>query len=181
MVTTRLLTADELFQLGPDAPYELIEGELVEVNPPGGIHGEVAGKLSAYLGMFVLTNKLGKFFTHDAGFVLKQDPDTVLGPDFAFIRQGRLTKSPKAYIRIAPDLAVEVVSPSNTRPEIDRKTQIYLDAGVELVWIVDPFRGELSVRQANSTTVVLGPEDTVSGSDILPGFELRVGNLFEEE
>ncbi len=96
MVTTRLLTAEDLYQLGPDAPYILVEGELVEVNQPGGIHGEVAGKISANLGMFILTNKLGKFFTHDAGFVLQQNPDTVFGPDFAFIRQGRLTKSPTA-------------------------------------------------------------------------------------
>jgi len=181
MVTTRLLTAEDLYQLGPDAPYILVEGALVEVNPPGGIHGEVAGKLSAYLGIFILTNKLGKFFTHDAGFVLQQNPDTVFGPDFAFIRQGRLTKSPTAYIRTIPDLAVEVVSPSNTRPDVDRKTRIYLDAGVEQVWIVDPFRGELSVRQADAPTVTLGPEDIISGNDLLPGFELRVGDLFEEE
>jgi Uma2 family endonuclease len=180
MVTTRFLTADDLFQLGPDAPYVLLEGELVGVNPPGGIHGEVAGKMSAYLGMFILTNKLGEFFTHDAGFVLQQNPDTVFGPDFAFIRRGRLTKSPQAYIRMAPDLAVEVVSPSNTRPEVDRKTRIYLDAGVEQVWIVDPFRGELSVRQADAPTVVLGPEDIISGKNLLPGFELRVGDLFDE-
>lgn len=179
MVTTRLLTAEDLFQLGPDAPYELIEGELVAVNPPGGIHGEVAGKLSAYLGMFVLANELGKFYTNDAGFVLKQNPDTVLGPDFAFIRKGRLAKSPKAYIRIAPDLAVEVVSPSNTRPDIDRRTQIYLDAGVEQVWIVDPFREEFSVCRAGAPTAVLGPDDVIDGDDILPDFELRVGDLFE--
>lgn len=179
MVATKLLTADDLFQLGPDAPYILIEGELVEVNPPGGIPGEVAGKLSAYLGMFILTNKLGKFFTNDVGFVLQQNPDTVLGPDFAFIWQGRLAKSPRAYIRIAPDLAVEVVSPSNTRAAVDRKTRIYLGAGVKQVWIVDPFRGELSVRQADTPAVVLGPEDTISGKDILPGFKLRVGDLFE--
>lgn len=181
MVTARLITADDLYQLGPDAPYILVEGALVDVNPPGGIHGEVAGKLSAYLGIFILTNKLGKFFTNDAGFVLQQNPDTVFGPDLAFIRQGRLTKSPTSYIRTVPDLAVEVVSPSNTRPDVDRKTRIYLDAGVEQVWIVDPFRRELSVRQTDAPIVVLGPDDIIRGYDLLPGFELRVGELFEEE
>lgn len=179
MVTTRLLTADDLFRLGPDAPYELIEGELTPVNPPGVVHGEVAGKLSAYLGIFVLTNELGKFYTHDTGFVLQQNPDTVLGPDFAFIRQGRLPKSPQAYIRIAPDLAIEVISPSNTRAAVARKTHIYLDAGVEQVWIVDPARYEVSVYRVGQPVFTYGYDDFVPGAELLPGFELRVRSLFE--
>lgn len=179
MVTTRLFTANDLFELGPDAPYELIEGELIEVNPPGGIHGEVAARLTIFVGSFVLSQKLGKVFSNDTGFLLQQNPDTVLGPDVAFVRQQRLPKSPVAYIDVVPDLAIEVVSPSNTRAAIERKTHIYLQAGVEQVWIVDPLRPEVRICQADAGIVILGFDDVVSGGTVLPGFELRVRDLFE--
>lgn len=181
MVTTKFLTADDLFQLGPDASYELIEGELIEVNPAGGIHGEVAARVAILVGSYVLANRLGKVYINDTGFVLQQNPDTVLGPDIAFVRRLRLPKSPLAYIEVAPDLVVEVVSPSNTRPAIARKTRIYLEAGVERVWVVDPIRLEFKVIRADDREDSYGIDDVVPGGDLLPGFELRFRDLFEEE
>ena len=179
MVTTRLLTADDLFELGPDAPYELIEGELIEVNPPGGIHGEVAARLTIYIGSFVLSRKLGKVFSNDTGFLLRQNPDTVLGPDVAFVRRERLPESPVAYIPIAPDLAIEVVSLSNTRTAIERKTRIYLEAGVEQVWIVDPLHLDFRICRADESTLILGYDDVILGGEVLPDFEMRFRDLFE--
>ncbi len=178
MVTTRLLTADDLFELGPDSPYELIEGELIEVNPPGGIHGEVAARLTIFVGSFVLSQRLGKVFSNDTGFLLQRSPDTVLGPDVAFVRRERLTESPVAYIPVAPDLAIEVVSPSNTRASIQRKTNVYLESGVEQVWIVGPLRLELHDCQADAQIITLGFDDVVSGGEGLPGFEMRLRDLF---
>ncbi len=179
MVTTRLSTADDLFRLGPDARYELIEGELIGVNPPGGIHGEVAARLTIFVGSFVLSQRLGKVFSNDTGFLLQQNPDTVLGPDVAFVRRERLPESPVAYIPVAPDLAIEAVSPSNSRSAIERKAHIYLEAGVEQVWIVDPLRREFRVCQADMPNITLGLDDVVSGGEVLPGFEMRIRDLFE--
>ena len=96
MVTTRLLTAEDLYQLGPDAPYILVEGELVEVNQPGGIHGDVAGKISANLGMFILTNKLGSSSRTRPDSFSSRIPirySDLISHSFV---QGRLTKSPTA-------------------------------------------------------------------------------------
>ena len=137
MVTTRHITADELYDLGEDAPYVLIEGELVEVmSPQGRLHGKVLSKLNSILDTEVVGPEMGELLVGDVGFVLARDPDTVLAPDLAFVRAERLTNAGDAYLDFAPDLAIEVVSPSNKLAEIARKTELYLRYGSSEVWVV---------------------------------------------
>jgi Uma2 family endonuclease len=178
MVTTRHITAEELFQLGEDAPYVLIEGELVEeMSPQGRLHGKVLLKLGAILDTEVVTPEMGELLVGDVGFVLARNPDTVLAPDLAFVRAERLENAGDAYLDFAPDLAIEVVSPSNTLAEINRKVELYLRHGSSEVWVVRPCQREIVVHRTGASTFTVRDEDTLT-SPLFPGKTIDVGRIF---
>src|SRR5688500_10982462 len=121
MVMTKLLTVEDLERLPDDEHrYDLIRGELLKMAPAGGEHGEIASRAAIKAGAYVLENRLGETYGAETGFVLQRDPDTVLGPDFAFVRQDRLPprEARRGYMPVPPDLAVEIVSPSDTADEV---------------------------------------------------------------
>lgn len=155
MVTTRLLTAEDLYQLGPDAPYELIEGELVEVSPQGRVHGRAVSNLAFFLTSEIRSGVQGELLTGDIGFILSRSPDTVLAPDISFVRADRLIDEGDGYLELAPDLAIEVLSPSNTAREIERKTAIYLGAGTSEVWVVRPKQRDVTVHHNDGWMEIL--------------------------
>ena len=178
MATTRLWTIADLERLPDDAfRYALIKGELFRMPPPRFRHGRIISVLNWHVYGYVTEHELG-VVSDQSGFVLERDPDTVLGPDLAFVQGGRLPADENAYPELAPDLVIEVVSPSQTGPSVEEKTSLYVDAGVRLIWIVDPERRTVRVHRKDGTEDRLSEEDVIDGEDVLPGFRLPVARLF---
>ena len=176
--TTHLMTAEELFNL-QDEPnrHALIKGELLTVPPPKPKHGLVTMNLAAPLAAYVKANKLGIVMA-ESGFILERNPDTVLGPDISFISGERLSALPDAYLELAPDLAVEVISPSQFTPEITRKASLWLEHGVLEVWLVNPRTRTIEVRRATGENQQLREGDDLTGGDLIPGFRIPVREIF---
>ncbi|HEY0406415.1 MAG TPA: Uma2 family endonuclease [Pyrinomonadaceae bacterium] len=182
--TTQTMTADELFMLpDEDHRYDLIKGELRKMSPAGAEHGALAARLTGALMQYVEQHELGEVFGAETGFKLASNPDTVLGPDLAFVSKERIppTGIPVTYWPGAPDLAVEVVSPGNPRREIEEKIAAYLAAGVRLVWIISPSRRVVTVHRPNIEPLTLGENDTLDGQDVIPGFQHNVGRIFNRQ
>lgn len=178
MVTTRYITAEELLQLGPDAPFVLIEGELVEVmSPQGRLHGKVLSKLNAIFDTEIVDPGTGELLVGDVGFVLARNPDTVLAPDLAFVRAERLANAGDGYLPFAPDLAIEVVSPGNTLAGIARKVELYLLHGSSEVWVVRPREREIVVHRANAAATVVHDGESII-SPLFPGKVIVLSSIF---
>ncbi len=179
--TQKLITAEEFFHM-PDPPdgsrQELIRGVIVTMPPPGGQHGVCCWRVARRVGNFVEDHGLGTMTCNDTGFVGGRDPDTVRGSDVSFWSKEKLPQIPKGYIEVPPDLAVEVVSPSDHFTRIQKKLKFLLDLRVRLIWVVDPEDRSVTVYRPGQAMVLLGENDTLSGEDVLPGFSCRVGELF---
>ena len=185
--TSRLMTAADLMRLPDDARgYELVEGRLVRMSPTGTGHAADASTLDAALSFFVREHRLGRVISSEAGFLISQvgEPDTVLAPDVAFVRADRVPPrdSPEwhKYWRLAPDLVVEIASPSQSRDELAEKARLWLRAGAHLVWIVWPFSRQIDVWRpgADAPIATLGTDDMLDGLDVLPGFRYATASLF---
>ena len=180
-VSMKLMTADELLMLPDDGKrYELIEGVLNEMSPPGMTHGLTAMRAGAILFNFVHQRDLGEVFAVETGFILSTGPDTVRAPDAAFVAAERLPTGelPAGYLRLAPDLVVEVVSPSDTASELQSKVCTWLDAGCRLVWVVYPATRSVTVYRSREDVRVLGGADVLDGSPVFDGFSAEVCDLF---
>lgn len=180
--TAKQLTAEELLQLTSDRfRYELIEGELRIMEPPGSEHGFVAMRIGVRLANHVENNKLGHVFAAETGFLLRSNPDTVRAPDASFVSQELFDRVGlrKGYWPGAPDLAVEVLSPTDTHPEIERKVRDWLDAGARMVVAVDPVDRSASVYRAAEDIVVIGDDGVLDGADVVPGWRLPLRDVFE--
>ena len=176
---TKLMTADELFRLPRGHfRYELVEGELLTVSPAGEEHGAVIVNLTLPLAQHVKANNLGVVYGAATGFKLETNPDTVLAPDIAFIRSERITILSKAYRTGPPDLAVEVVSPGESKSEVERKVERWLQAGTLAVWVVYPETRTVALHRPGLTATLLTEQDEVSGDDIVPGFRFPVSEIF---
>ncbi len=177
----RILTAEEFYALPDDEmDHELVEGWVTSEPMPGTRHGRVVIQLALALGGFVRAKRLG-LVVNNAGFVLARDPDTVRGPDLAFVTKERVEEAGdvEGFFPGPPDLAVEILSPSNRPVEMRAKVADYLAAGTRLVWVVDPGGRKVRAYRSLLAPRVLGPHDELDGEDVLPGFRLRVAELFE--
>ena len=161
--------------------HELQAGILVSEPLPGFRHGRVALKTGALLLAHASRRDLGVVLSNDSGFVLARRPDTVRGPDVAFISHERLAAvdDPVGAFPGAPDLAVEILSPSNTPALLHAKVADYLAAGTRLVWLVDPERETVTVHRSLLSPRVLSLDEELDGEDVVPGFRVRVAELFE--
>lgn len=187
-VKVKLYTVDDLWALEHDPAYEgryyyLIDGILFEDEMPGRTHGRLAVRLSRYLDEFVESHDLGEVTSETGYFPDENTRDILLLPDVAFQRSESVPKpEPAGYVQAMPDLAVEIVSPNDTIAKARRKAQVYLDNGTSLVWIVQPDRKGIEVCHAAERGGLqidfVGQGDTLSGEDLLPGFELEVSKLF---
>ncbi|MEX2317070.1 MAG: Uma2 family endonuclease [Pirellulales bacterium] len=178
---TRITTADELLQLPDDGyRYELIEGELRQMTPAGFTHGFVISEVHGRLWNYISERKLGILTGAETGFIVGRNPDTVLAADVAFVRQSRVDKLgfPNEYFPEAPALVVEVVSPGDTIEEVDSKMRRWLAVGVELVWVPYPRGRTVTVYRSLDDIRVLTANDALDGGDVVPGFSVRVGDLF---
>jgi Uma2 family endonuclease len=136
--------------------------------------------MNLLIGAYVQERDLGTTYTNDTGFIVRHDPDTVRGPDVAFVTKKRIPPEgePDEYWDIAPDLVVEVPSDNDTRKEIREKVTDYLNAGVRLVWVVDPQKRTVEVHSARSQRV-LKDKDVLTGGNVLPGFRCKVADIFQ--
>ena len=178
---TQLLTADDLWRLPDDGMrHELVQGELRTMAPGGSEHGAINMDLGGPLWTFVRKHKLGRIFSADTGFVLTQNPDTVRAPDLAFVSAARIAAvgMPQKFWPGAPDLAVEIVSPSDTLQDVEEKVDEWLAAGTTLVWVINPRRKRVTVYRAPRSVTILEVDDELDGQDVVPGFKCRVADLF---
>lgn len=177
-----VFTADDLLRLSDNLRrYELVRGELREMAPVNAGHGYRTVGLSARLYDFVEENDLGYVFT-ETGFILGQGPDTVRAPDIAFVRRDRFAEAAlddRGFLPMAPDLAVEVISPSETAEDLAEKVQEYLAAGVEQIWLVSNRTKTIQIYRQPAEAITLGVDDSLDGEDLLPGFSLPLGELFK--
>ena len=159
---------------------ELVRGDLVVMAPAGGRHGHVAHKIGLLIGNHVLEGDLGRVFAAETGFLLRRDPDTVRAPDVAFVAAGRLSdgETPPGFLELAPDLAVEVVSPSDSPAAVGGKVQDWLEAGTRLVWVVYPDSRSVTVHRQTGRTEELSETDLLPGAPALPEFAVAVRDLF---
>lgn len=182
MTTTQVnMTADDLSRMPDDGMcHELVRGELTMMAPAGGEHCGIAGKLSTLLGAHVMAKQLGMLLVAEPGFLLSRNPDTVRVPDAAFIAKERVPAGglPKGFIPFAPDIAIEVVSPSDSLLDVEEKTEQWLQAGTAMVWIVNPRSRTVTVHRGGRDPRVLRESDMLDGEEVCPGFSVRVAEFF---
>jgi Uma2 family endonuclease len=174
------MTAEKFFDLIiPDGRAELVRGEVVPMSFPGVEHGVIAARVTARLLTFVEANALG-FVTTETGFILERDPDTVRGPAVSFLSLERLGGQPvhKKFCPFAPDLAVEVISPSQRPKGVHEKVRSWFAAGTLQVWLLYPVTRTVYVLSSPTDVQILGPDDTLVGGDLLPGFTCPVAAFF---
>lgn len=176
-----LLTLDEYERLPDEDGYrlELSAGRLVREPPPGARHGVIVRNLFRALDTFVSDHELGEV-VFETGFLLVERPPTVRGPDVAFISAERLPAGPvpEGFWPMAPDLAVEVVSPSNAAAEMQEKVLQYLETGTRLVWVVQPRTRTVETWAPGPEVRILREDEFLEGGEVVPGFRIAAGELF---
>ncbi|HET6342461.1 MAG TPA: Uma2 family endonuclease [Gemmatimonadota bacterium] len=176
---TALLTIEEFERLPDDGSrVELVRGQLVREPPAGFEHSSLGVEIAAILRQFVRGRALGKVVGSDAGFVLFDEPPTVRAPDVAFVAEDRLTFDPKGFAPLAPDLAVEIVSPSNTVSEVHVKVMDYLEAGTRVVWVVEPGSRSVTVYRSRDEIRLLTGDEELDAEPVLPGFRVNLSEVF---
>jgi Uma2 family endonuclease len=147
-VAKKLITAEEFGRL-PDPPdgsqQELVRGEIEIMPPPKPRHGVCCFKVLLRVGTFVDQHQRGTIVCNDTGFILERDPDTVRGPDISFWTRERLPEIPDDYTEIAPDLAIEVISPSDVFSKVQRRVRDFLASGVRLIWLVETVNRSITI------------------------------------
>jgi Uma2 family endonuclease len=166
------MTAEQLLLVSiPGKRVELVRGLLLVREPAGLRQGRVVATLSRRLSDHVEGHGAGQVYVGDTGFTLARDPDTVRAPDIAFIHRARIPDpEPPGYPDLAPDLAVEVLSPSNRPGEVLAKVADWLSGGTSLVWVIDPERRLARVYRQDGTEAIVPGGEALSGEDLLPGF-----------
>ena len=177
--TARAATEADLLASPRDGrKYELVDGQ-IRVSPAGSRHGRVCVRLAARLDTFVEKGQLGHVFDSSTGFRLPGG--NVRVPDVSFVARGRFRDEqvPEGFGDLAPDLVVEVLSPDDRSREILDKVGDYLQAGVPLVWVIDPKRRTAAVHRSLTDVRILGPDDALDGEDVVPGFRCGLAEIVE--
>ena len=158
---------------------ELDEGELITMAPAAGMHGRIESRITRVLDRFLEEHPVGELLTSDTGFILSRDPDVVRCPDLAFLRADKATAvRDQGFVETAPDLALEIVSPSDRATALSRKVRQYLEAGTHTVWVVHRDTREVHVHEASGTSRFLTADQILEAPDLLPGFSVKVADLF---
>ena len=180
MATIQTMTIEEFATISEPGRFDLINGEVLQMPPAGGEHGEVAGEIGRLIGNFVAERQLGRCYAAETGFILDAESQTVLAPDVAFVQKSKIPprSERRGFVPVVPDLVVEVVSPSNRVGDVNDKIAAYLDAGVQLVWLVEPVRRRVTAYTPDRTARLLIDGDTLDGGDVLPGFSLPLAEIF---
>ena len=177
-MATEITTAEQLLAAQDVGRCELVRGEFRALIPPGAEHGRIANRLSWLITNHVEAHSLGTVYAAETGFVLARDPDTVRAPDVAFVRAERAGTPQRGYYPGAPDLLVEVLSPSDRPGYVRDKVAEWLESGATAVWVVDPEQRTCTVHEPQRESRVLHEDDTLPGGAVLPGFALAVREIF---
>jgi Uma2 family endonuclease len=180
-ISTQEISPEEFEQMSGEKSFELVDGFLKE-KPMGARSSYIARELATQLTIYCRANPCGHPISNDSGFrCFPLRPKLVRKPDVAFVRFGKLPNEviPNGHIKIAPDLAAEVVSPGDSYEEIEEKVMDYRSAGVELIWIISPLSQRILIRRLDGSADELAPSDELSGENVIPGFRCRVSELFE--
>ncbi len=183
-VKHELVTTEKFWGM-PDPPgkrIELVEGEVVEVSPTTMRPGVIVGLAYDSIIGFVRQHNLGIVAAGDVGYVLRRDPDLVRAPDISFVARESIPESglpERGFWEGPPTFAVEVVSPDDRASDVHAKVQHFLQAGTQQVWVLWPQQRSVTVFDPDGGARELGPDAHLDGGDILPGFSVRVGELFE--
>jgi len=178
---SQVMTADELLALPDDSRrHELVAGFVVSEPPASFRHGDIAAEVFTRLIEFMKRKDLGRVVSTETGFLLGHDPDTVRAPDVAFVSRSRIERAGafRGFFPGPPDLAVEVLSPSERPADVHAKIGDYLAAGARLVWVIDPARRQVRVHRSLLQPSILDETAMLEGDNVLPGFSVRVARLF---
>lgn len=178
-IVTKLLTAEEFWELPSPRWSELIDGVVVEMSPPGAEHGRK--QVNVVRVLLRAEDRGVGYVLGEIGFVLRRNPDVVRAPDVAFVRKERVppTGIPKAFWEGAPDLAVEVISPYDRPGEIQTKVREWIEAGARQVWLLYADSRTVHVVRSLQDRVTLSADDLLEGGDAVPGFSFLVAELFD--
>jgi Uma2 family endonuclease len=182
LVDSKLLTAEEYGRLPGDGRLtELVRGRIVELNRPYTSHGYLVLNIGHLLIQFVKQHDLGRIGGSDAGVITRRNPDSVRGPDLAFYSYERIPRGPRpeGYWPASPELVIEIRSQSDRWKDVLQKVAEYLSADVLTVAVIDPESQRVHVYSADKEATILNNTDRLTFPDILPGFEVGVGSLFE--
>ncbi len=181
MTTQRtLLTSEEfyLFCCRSEGRYELVDGEVIELAPPNDEHGEIAVFIGTAFTNYSRPRGIGRARV-ETGYTLRTGPDTVRGPDVSFVFHPRVEGRGSGFPTGAPDIAVEVVSPSDTAAEVARKVAEYLASGSQRVWVVYPSGRQVVIHCADGSVLSYDEGDVITDEELLPGFSLPLSEIFE--
>jgi Uma2 family endonuclease len=164
-----------------DVNYELDDGRLIVIPPPGDIHGAIQANVVTQFKIQGEFRGLGRARS-EVGLILRRRPDRLVGPDAVFITAALLPlrRSTEGYLETIPELVVEVRSPNDSGPAVQSKVNDYLSAGVRVVWLVDPASQTVAAHRSNQVVQVFAAADTLVVPDVIPGFQYLVADLFKE-
>lgn len=176
----KLLTAEDLWEIEEPGRFDLVRGELISMGPAGSEHGKLGMNIGSLLWVHVLETGTGTVFNSDTGFVLARDPDIALSPDIAYVSRDRMPSETDyiGFMPLAPDLAIEIVSPSNRSADVQAKVLEYLRAGTRLVLVIHPRPRTVTAYAPDHSAHVYREHDEIDLSEIVPGFRLRVADIF---
>lgn len=178
---TKTYTPEDLLSMPDGDRYELVDGQLLERNVSA-LSSYIAARIVTALSNFNDTKKFGWVFGDNTSFQCFPDaPGKVRKPDSAFITRGRMSVDEvrnQGHIKFAPDLVLEVVSPNDLAYEVNRKIEEWLEAGVKIVWVIDPEAKKVHIHRADGTATKLRESDDLSAEEVLPGFRCRISELF---
>jgi Uma2 family endonuclease len=179
--TQHLTTADELLRLPKEVHCELVRGELREMSPAGSHHGRLAGNIFGFLFVHVQHHRLGVAYAAETGFRLSSNPDTVLAADVAFVTRERYEAfgDTSGYFAGPPDMAAEVMSPSDSLPAAEEKVAQWMEAGTRMLLLVNPRKRTVTVYRSATDKTLLTEADVIDGADVIPGWKLPVSKIFE--
>ncbi len=158
---------------------ELVRGELRTMPPAGEGHGRLTSRLTAHVAAWVIDHQAGEWYAAETGFVVARDPDTVLAPDGALILADRLPAAGVGFGEVVPDLVVEVVAGAEGSPQMLAKVALWLEAGARVVWVAWAVSQTVQVWRGPDQIEILGPADTLTVPDLLPGFALPLARVFD--
>ena len=172
---TATMTLEEFLESDLEG-YEYVKGELVPMPPTSLEHGNITTNLFLPLGLYVRENQLGSVYMPDTGFRVGE---RVLIPDIAFLANARIPDDLSKASPIPPDLAVEVVSPTDALHRVEEKAFTYLEGGTQLVWVLKPVSKTVTVYRSETDITLLTRNDTLTGENVIEGFFCQVAELFE--
>ncbi len=182
VIDDQILTVDQYLALPEDERFidEVSRGRLVREPRPGFEHGEIVVRVAAVLMRYLEQHPIGKVVA-ESGFILATSPLIIRGPDVAFVRNERLREPHSVFFEGAPNLAIEVVSASNRPAALLSKIAEFLEAGTESVWVIYPRTRSIVIHNSNGDVSIHDSASVIEGQAILPGFELRVTELFAKD